>query len=64
MLFKNSIRNSKKTQFSIMKINWLTPFKEAVAVYTEYHTKPTNSKCNNMIPKAHGTYTYHTALEA
>jgi hypothetical protein len=29
MLFKNSVRTSKRTpHFTIAKINWLTPFKE------------------------------------
>jgi hypothetical protein len=38
--FKHSVRTAKKTQhFTITKINWLTLFKEIIAVYTENHTK-------------------------
>jgi len=45
MLFKNSVRTSKRTpHFTITKINWLTLFKEIIAVYSENHTKPTNTK--------------------
>jgi hypothetical protein len=37
---KNSVRTSKRTpHFTITKINWLTLFKEIIAVYTEKHTK-------------------------
>jgi hypothetical protein len=40
MLFKNSVRTSKRTpHFAITKINWLTLFKEIIAVYSENHTK-------------------------
>jgi hypothetical protein len=36
MLFKNSVRTSKKTpHFTITETNWLTLFKEIIAVYTE-----------------------------
>jgi len=46
MLFKNSVRTSKRTpHFTITKINWLTLFKEIIAVYTENHTEPINTKC-------------------
>jgi len=46
MLFKNSVRTSKRTpHFTIRKINWLTLFKEIIAVYTENHTKAINTKC-------------------
>jgi hypothetical protein len=39
MLFKNSVRTSKRTpHFTITKINWLTLFKEIIAVYSENHT--------------------------
>jgi hypothetical protein len=45
VIFKNSVRTTKKTQhFTITKINWLTLFKEIVAVYSENHTKPINTK--------------------
>jgi hypothetical protein len=47
MLFKNPVRTSKRTShFTITKINWLTLFKEMIAVYTEDHTKHTNAECN------------------
>jgi hypothetical protein len=45
MLFKNPVRTSKRTpHFTITNINWLMPFKEIIAVYSEYHTKPINTK--------------------
>jgi hypothetical protein len=45
IIFKNSVRTAKKTlHFKITKINWLTLFKEIIAVYTENHTKPINIK--------------------
>jgi len=38
MLFKNSVRTSKRTpHFTITKINWLTLFKEIIAVYNKSH---------------------------
>jgi hypothetical protein len=44
MLFKNSVRTSKRTpHFTITKINWLTLFKEITAVYSENHAKPINT---------------------
>jgi hypothetical protein len=44
MIFKNSVLTAKKTpHFTITKINWLTLFKEIIAVYTENHTK--HKKC-------------------
>jgi hypothetical protein len=45
MLFKNPVRTSKRTpQITITKINWLTLFKEIIAVYSENHTKSINAK--------------------
>jgi hypothetical protein len=45
MLFKNSVRTSKRTpHFTITKINWLTLFKEIIAVYSENHSKPIITK--------------------
>jgi hypothetical protein len=44
VIFKNSVRTAKKTlHFTITKINWLTLFKEIIAVYTENHTRPINT---------------------
>jgi hypothetical protein len=38
IIFNNSVRTAKKTQhFAITKINWLTLFKEIIAVCTENH---------------------------
>jgi hypothetical protein len=46
MLFKNSVRTSKRTpHFTIEKINWLMLFKEIIAVYTETHTILINTEC-------------------
>jgi hypothetical protein len=47
MLFKNSVRTSKRTpHFTITEINWLMLFKEIIAVYREKHAKPINTKCS------------------
>jgi len=47
MIFKNSVRTSKRTpHFTITKINWLMLFKEIIAVYSENHAKPVNTKCS------------------
>jgi hypothetical protein len=45
IIFKNSAHTSKRTpHFTITKINLLTLFKEIIAVYTENHTRPINTK--------------------
>jgi hypothetical protein len=47
MLLKNSVCTSKKTpHFTITKVNWLMVFKEIIAVYSENHAKPINTKCS------------------
>jgi hypothetical protein len=47
MLFKNSDRTSKRApHFTIAKINWLTLFKEIIAVYSENCAEPINTKCS------------------
>jgi hypothetical protein len=47
MLFKNSVRTSKRTpNFTITNIKWLMLFKEIIAVYSENYEKPINTKCN------------------
>jgi hypothetical protein len=47
MLFKNSVRTSKRTPyFTSTEINWLTVFKEIIAVYSENYAKPINAKCS------------------
>jgi hypothetical protein len=44
IIFKNSVRTAKKTlHFTIIKINWLTLFKEIIAVYSHNHTKLVNT---------------------
>jgi hypothetical protein len=43
--FKNSVRTSKRTpHFTITKINWLTLFKDIIAVDRENHTEYINKK--------------------
>jgi hypothetical protein len=57
MLFKNSVRTSKRTpHFTITAINWLTLFKEIIAVYVTNYTKPI------QFIKIPGTYNYHKAF--
>jgi hypothetical protein len=64
MLFKNSVRTSKRTPyFTITKINWLMQFKEIIAVNIENHAKPINTKCSIMTVKAGGSYSYRSALK-
>jgi hypothetical protein len=47
MLFKKSVHTSKRTpHFTITKTNWLMLFKEIIAVYSENHAKPINTKCS------------------
>jgi uncharacterized protein YktB (UPF0637 family) len=63
VIFKNSVRTAKKTpHFTITKINWLTLFKEIIAVYTENYTEPINTLCGQnaelLIVKAGGLYSY------
>jgi hypothetical protein len=63
-----SVRTAKRTQhFTITKINWLTLFKEIIAVYTENHMKHMDTLCEQIVEllkvKAGGTYSYHWALK-
>jgi hypothetical protein len=45
IIFKNSVRTSQRTpHLTITNRNWLTLFKEVIAVYSENHTKPINTK--------------------
>jgi hypothetical protein len=47
MLFKNSGHTSKRTpHFTITKINLLMLIKDIIAVYSENHKNPINTKCN------------------
>jgi hypothetical protein len=62
MLFKNPVRTSKRTpHFTITNINWLTLFKEIIAVYSENHTKQAQNT-ELLIIEVGGTYSYHWAL--
>jgi hypothetical protein len=64
IIFKNSLRTSKRTpHFTITKINWLTLFKEMIAVYSENHTRPINTKWKLLIGKASGIYSHHSSLK-
>jgi hypothetical protein len=64
MLFKNSARTSKRTpHFTITAINWLTPFKEIIAVCSGNNTKPINTKRRLLTAEGDGTYRYHSALK-
>jgi lipoate-protein ligase B len=48
-------------------INWLTLFREIIAVYSENHTKHMNTICEQNAElsnvQAGGTYSYHCALK-
>jgi hypothetical protein len=44
MLFKNSVRTSKRTpHFTITKIQWLMLFKKITSVYFQNNAKPKNT---------------------
>jgi len=44
MLFKNSVRTSKRTQhFTITKIDWLTLFKKITTIHSKNKTKHINA---------------------
>jgi hypothetical protein len=65
MLFKNSVRTSKRTpHFTITEINWLMPFKEVIAVYSDNHTKPIYTERNLTTVAVDDTYSYHWGLKA
>jgi hypothetical protein len=61
---KNSVRTSKKTpHLTITKINWLTPFKEIIPVYTENHKNPYIQNASLLIVKVSGEHSYRSALK-
>jgi hypothetical protein len=63
VIFKNLVRTAKKTpHITITQINWLTLFKEIIAVYTENHMKQIQN-AEWLIFNAGGTYIYHWALK-
>jgi hypothetical protein len=44
-MFKKSVRTSKRTpHFTITRMNWITLFREIIAVYSGNHTKPIITK--------------------
>jgi hypothetical protein len=62
MLFKNSVRTSKRTpHLTITSINWLTLFKEIIAVYSEKHKQSINRLliADLLIIKADVKYAYN-----
>jgi hypothetical protein len=64
MLFKNSVRTSQRTpHFTITKINWLTLFKEIIAVYRENHTKPQIQNTASLNSKVEGIYSYRLGFK-
>jgi len=63
MLFKNSVRTSKRTpHFTITEINWLTLFRKIIAVYSENYVKPIKTIFGKyaelFLVKVGGIYTY------
>jgi hypothetical protein len=64
MLVKNSVRTSKRTpHFTITNVNWLTVFKEIIAVYSDNRTKPIDKNADLVTTKGAGIYCYHSALK-
>jgi hypothetical protein len=64
MLLKNSVRTSKRTPyFTITKINWLTLFKEMIAVYSENHAESIATNAQLLIVTAGGKYRSYWALK-
>jgi hypothetical protein len=49
-------------------IDWLTLFKDTIAVYSENHTQPANTLCGQnaelLNVKTGGTYGYHRASKS
>jgi hypothetical protein len=37
------------SHFTITKINWLTLFKELIAVYSDNYTEPINAQCKSYL---------------
>jgi hypothetical protein len=57
MLFKNSVRTSKRTQhFTITEINWLMLFKEMMNIYREKHKEHIYTNAELLIVKAGGMF--------
>jgi hypothetical protein len=69
IIYNNSVRTSKRTtHFTITKINWLTLFKEIIAVYNDNYRYETH-KCilranpELMHVEVGNTINYHGGLE-
>jgi hypothetical protein len=45
IIFRNSVRTSKRTHFTVTKITLLMLFKEIIVVSTEKHKKAINTEC-------------------
>jgi hypothetical protein len=55
MLFKNSVRTSKRTpHFTITKICWLMLFKEIIRVCSEDNIESINKKIQSLTVKERG----------
>jgi hypothetical protein len=55
IVFKDSVRTAKKTpHLTVTKINWLTLFKEVIAVYGANSTKPINTNAVLLIAEPSG----------
>jgi hypothetical protein len=68
IIFKNPVLTSKKTQYvSMTTVSLLMLFEETLAVYSENHTKPTNTlsvqNAELFNAKVGGTYSYHRVLK-
>jgi hypothetical protein len=65
MLFKNSVRTSKRTpHFTITKINLLMLLKDVIAIYIETHKRPINTEVGEVggeVGEVGGTYSCHSA---
>jgi hypothetical protein len=65
IIFKYSVRTAKKTQLvSMITINWLTLFREIIAVYCENNMKRRHSRQSTELlsVQAGGAYSYHCAF--
>jgi hypothetical protein len=68
LYLKKSVPTLNKIQHvSMTTINWLTLFRETVAVYSENHKKHINTLCGQnrelLTVMAGGAYSYHWALK-
>jgi hypothetical protein len=63
IIFKNSVLTSKRTHFTITKINWLTLVKEIIAVTSRLIQDPEIQNAELLIGKAGDTYSCHSALK-